>query len=86
MVDASRIGNLSSQAIEYLRLRLSVEKTPSNDVEFEKIGEIDKMITHMRNRLSASSGQQHKDIVDHRFESALSQKRNCPFNICGLNG
>jgi hypothetical protein len=72
MVDASRIGNLSSQAIEYMRLRLSVEKTPSNHMEFEKFGDIDKMIAHMRSRLKTPSGQQHKDIVDHRFEPVLS--------------
>jgi hypothetical protein len=69
-----------------MRLRLSVEKTPSNHMEFEKFGDIDKMIAHMRSRLKTPSGQQHKDIVDHRFEPVLSQKRNCPFNICGLYG
>ena len=63
MVDAPRIENLSSQAIAYMRLRLAVEKTFSNDVEFEKLGDIDKVIAHMRSRLNAAFKQPHKEIV-----------------------
>jgi hypothetical protein len=83
MVDASRIENLSSQAIAYMRLRLSVEKTFSNDEGFEKLGDIDKMIAHMRSRLNSAFKQPLKEVVDHRFMNGINQKRNCRFRLCG---
>jgi hypothetical protein len=73
MAYSSGIEIIASKAIEYMRLRLSAEKTPSIDVQFKGFEDIDKMIEHMRSQLKPSFQQQYRDDFHHGFN--LTQVR-----------
>ena len=45
----------ASKAIEYMKLRLSVEKKPSVAIQLRKIEQTDRMLAHMRRRLKPES-------------------------------
>lgn len=54
MAYSSGVEIKASKAIEYMRFRLSAEKTHSIDVQFKGPEDIDKMIEHMRSQLKSS--------------------------------
>ena len=51
---SSAVEIKASKAIEYVRFRLSAEKTDSIDVQFKGLEDIDKMIEHTRSQLKPS--------------------------------
>ena len=54
MAYRSEVETKASKAIEYMRFRLSAERTHSIDVQFKGPEDIDKMIEHMRSQLKPS--------------------------------
>jgi hypothetical protein len=57
----------ASEAIQHMQLRLSAEQVARIDVPKKTFADTDKIIEHMRSRLSDSCRQSHRTVLSPGF-------------------